>query len=61
MAAAERLADLLGFYLKTAFEAAGLPWDGDHYSEVQEMANFVVDIAREEIRDARAAAEEVGS
>jgi len=51
MSAEERLADLLGHYFKTAFEAAGLPWDGDHYAEIGDIAALVVGIAREEARD----------
>lgn len=52
MSAQDRLADLLGFYFKTAFEAAGVPWDSDNYSEMDDLAAAVTAVAREEAASA---------
>lgn len=48
--AQQRLVGLLDHYFRTAFEAAGLDWDGDHSTEVEEMVDAMTDIVRDEIR-----------
>ncbi len=52
MNARDQLAALMVHYFRTAFEAAGISFDGDHRSEVEEMANLIVTIARSEAVDA---------
>lgn len=42
------LADLLGFYLKNVYRAAGLSWDSDNDAEVAQMAGLVSDISYEQ-------------
>jgi hypothetical protein len=51
--AQQRAAGLLAHYFMTAFQAAGLDWDSDHASEVEEMVEAFTDIVRDEIHTAR--------
>jgi hypothetical protein len=50
VSAQQRASDMLAFYFKTAFEAAGLDWDGDHYSEIEEAVGDLADMVREQVR-----------
>jgi hypothetical protein len=46
-----RAIDLLTHYFRTVFEAAGLSWDADHASEVEELVDALRNMVREEISD----------
>ena len=48
--ARRQAASLLSQYFMTAFKAAGLDWDGDNASEVDEIVEAITDIVRDEIR-----------
>lgn len=50
MAAQQRTTEMLAFYFKTAFEAAGIQWDSDHYSEIEEAVERIADMIREQVR-----------
>lgn len=57
MSAQQRATSLFSHYFRTAFKAAGLDWDGDHQSEIEEAVDALVDMVRDEIRMARDEAE----
>jgi hypothetical protein len=44
----EKLAGLLGFYLRNAYIGAGLSWDSDNWAEVYEMVDLVAAVAASE-------------
>ena len=46
----DRVASLLAFYMRRAFEASGLGWDGDNESEMYELAEAIADVALEAVR-----------
>jgi hypothetical protein len=52
VSAQEKLVDLLGFYLKQAYQAAGLPWDSDNWTEVNNMVDLIATIATDESHQA---------
>jgi hypothetical protein len=47
----ERVRSLLLFYLKRAWEAAGLTWNADNTTEVGDLAEAIKDIAERAVRD----------
>lgn len=51
MSAQQRATDFLAYYFKTAFEAAGLTWDSDHQTEIEEAVGHIADMVREQVRD----------
>lgn len=60
MSGQQRAADLLAHYFRTAFEAAGIRWDGDHASEIEEAVEAIADMVRAEVREQLRLAEPEG-
>ena len=58
MTARERAEDLLVFYVRKAWEAAGLKWDSDNDSEVRSIVDAALDAA---LLDAKAEVETLRS
>ena len=38
--------DLLNFYMRTVFKAAGLNWNSDNDVEIQELVKAIIDAAK---------------
>lgn len=47
----DKVAELLAFYMRRAWEAAGLGWDSDNEAEIYELAETIADLAREAVRE----------
>lgn len=45
----KRLIELMTHYFETAFEAAGLPFDYDNVSEIEEMVELIIEVAAREV------------
>lgn len=50
MSAQEKAADLLIFYMRHAWEAAGKKWDGDNEAETRAIIDLIVDACSERDR-----------
>lgn len=49
--ASERVASLLSHYIGMAFRASGLGWDSDNESEMEGLAEAIVEVAAEAVRE----------
>ena len=54
MSAQERAEDLLVFYIRHVWEAAGLRWQGDNEAEVRSVVDAVLAAAGQQVREAEA-------
>lgn len=47
----EKAKSLLQHYFRHVWESAGLGWDGDNSSEIDELADCLIDAAKDEIKN----------
>lgn len=49
--ATDRVVTLLAFYMRRAWEGAGLGWDSDNEAEMESLADAIAEVATEAARE----------